>query len=329
MRETGETNNTVKRKKILYWNSSFLNVSKIAVEYLNTYKDFPCEITDRRQYLPEADAVVFSTQYLDSLPKKIRGQVWVFETAEAPLTGFNPTDMKQWDNLFNYTMTYRRDSDFPMFYDEFTDISKNEQTGTLSVFANKSKFMIWFVGHCKTESKREVYAREIEKHCGKFKIIGKCGENNCLYDNKQCVAKYLNDDYKFYYSAENALCRDYITEKSFDRLRYNIVTFVRGGSNYSMYLPPGSYIDTKTYNNSAELCQFLKIVGQNRTMYDRYFVWRKHYKIAGMPYGRERPWRDLCMRLHNPDKHHRLYNSIHDWWRGGENTSGPFCVKPN
>ena len=59
----------------------------------------------------------------------------------------------------------------------------------------------------------------------------------------------VGDNYKFYLSFENSLCRDYITEKFWKVLSYNVVPLVFGGGNYSLYAPKKSYIDVQVNFN--------------------------------------------------------------------------------
>ena len=126
--ETRPKNKTIRAvKKILYWNTKFLDVGMISKKYIDTYTEYPCKITDNRDTLSEADAVVFDTQHIRNLPQKRRGQVWVYETAESPSNGFNPNVLKNWNNLFNWTMSYRRDSDLLFMYNEFATVSTDKR----------------------------------------------------------------------------------------------------------------------------------------------------------------------------------------------------------
>ena len=51
------------------------------------------------------------------------------------------------------------------------------------------------------------------------------------------------EKYKFYLSFENSFCTDYITEKLWKVLNYDIVPIVMGGGNYTKYAPAKSYIN--------------------------------------------------------------------------------------
>jgi hypothetical protein len=52
---------------------------------------------------------------------------------------------------------------------------------------------------------------------------------------------------RFYISFENAICKDYITEKTFNALKLNTIPIVLGGVNYMAELPPGSFINAAQF----------------------------------------------------------------------------------
>ena len=57
----------------------------------------------------------------------------------------------------------------------------------------------------------------------------------------------MNDYFRFYISFENAICKDYITEKTFNALKLNTIPIVLGGVNYTSVLPPGSFINAAEF----------------------------------------------------------------------------------
>jgi len=58
----------------------------------------------------------------------------------------------------------------------------------------------------------------------------------------------LEQDYKFYLSFENSLCRDYVTEKFYNPLLYSTVPVVYGGADYeSIKAPHHSFIDIRNF----------------------------------------------------------------------------------
>ena len=70
--------------------------------------------------------------------------------------------------------------------------------------------------------------------CSKLKCSGNCMD-------------MVNTTYKFYLSFENALCKDYITEKFWKVLPYNVIPIVLNGVDMSTLAPYHSYIDIKDF----------------------------------------------------------------------------------
>ena len=55
---------------------------------------------------------------------------------------------------------------------------------------------------------------------------------------------------QFYLALENSLCTDYVTEKFWKVLDYNVIPVVLNGANMSNIAPKHSYIDFKDFNDS-------------------------------------------------------------------------------
>ena len=82
------------------------------------------------------------------------------------------------------------------------------------------------------------YIKELQKYI-KIDVFGKCG-TKCpeRFENKTegACKEILAKDYKFYFSFENSLCTDYITEKFHDTLMLNIIPVVMGQGSYDLYV---------------------------------------------------------------------------------------------
>ena len=122
---------------------------------------------------------------------------------------------------FNMTANFRRDSDF------FTPLVRTERrlkTPCPNCLPNSSTFNIsekhsilaWFVSHCKTHSRREKYFHKLSKYISTNKY-GKCGQKAvCPFrgsDNSCTKETDVLKQHKFYFSAENAICKYYVTGK--------------------------------------------------------------------------------------------------------------------
>ena len=116
--------------------------------------------------------------------------------------------------------------------------------------------MVWFVSHCKDYDGRLKYVRLLQKFIG-VDIYGECGPLRCGERRSMEYGNYnvkedpcfrmVNKKYKFYLSFENAICKDYVTEKMFNALKLNTIPVVFGGADYSKILPPNSFINALNY----------------------------------------------------------------------------------
>ena len=99
---------------------------------------------------------------------------------------------------------------------------------------------------------------------------------------------------KFYLSLENSLCKDYITEKFWKILPYNVIPIVLNGVNMTSIAPPHSYIDIKDFSSFhglttlqfkdmsnisfLEFAQYVLTVSKSPSLFASYFWWRDYYK---------------------------------------------------
>ena len=162
--------------------------------------------TDRRQY-NDSDVVLFHIRSSYVIPKyRPRFQKWVFAIKESSFHTNSHLSKERWD--YNITMTYKRASDVPLCYGECRPLkTKPARSHVKYNYAEDKKHLVaWFVSNCHTQSKREIYVRELAKHIDvhKFGCGGKfsCPRTKQMY----CDNILLNHTYKFYLSFENSLC---------------------------------------------------------------------------------------------------------------------------
>ncbi|KFM71565.1 Alpha-(1,3)-fucosyltransferase C, partial [Stegodyphus mimosarum] len=117
--------------------------------------------------------------------------------------------------------------------------------------------------------------------------------------------------YKFYLAFENALCRDYVTEKLFNSLEYDVIPITFGGVNYSQIVPENSTINALEFDTPEELGKYLWEISKNHTRYLSYFTWKNRYRSY------LQPWMcNLCEKLHEPVTPATV-NGLNDWWNEG------------
>nr|XP_053630708.1 alpha-(1,3)-fucosyltransferase C-like [Cherax quadricarinatus] len=287
-----------------------------------------CMVTGNRSFVPvEAfDAIIFHFRAMEPLQlPKIRSphQRWVFwEVESASYVYQNPS---LYNGLFNWTMTYRRDSDIPYPYGRANALSSSPLTPSPSPLpssttekpkknyaAGKTKMAAWFVSNCFTHSRREKLVNFMKKFIP-VDVYGKCGPLKCSRDTTSLCYELLEKDYKFYFSFENSLCKDYVTEKLFSVLRYNVVPVVLGLGDYAHIVPPHSYINVLDFSNLQSLANYLKYLNNNDTAYNEYFKWKDHYSVDDGWSSTAQNFCELCKKLHN-DTVPKTYQDIRKWF---------------
>ncbi|CAL8116762.1 unnamed protein product [Orchesella dallaii] len=337
-------------KKILIWNSYWKSKAlwhKIFAELVN--KKCPqnkCKLTINHGELNTSDAVIFhladlSTEKYNFPESRIRNpnQIWIAMTYEPPNvlehTGIN---FKRLDAVFNRTMSYRRDGDIVVRHGTFSKIQPNtilptytsnwinsrERISERNYAAGKQSLVAWFSSNCKSQSRREVYIKQLQKFI-KVDVYGACGPYKCgvqktmrnpyKVEEDDCYMR-VSIEYKFVLAFENSLCEDYVTEKLYNHLKLNVIPVVFGASNYSIFAPPKSVIDASQYS-PEELAKYLQLLDRNDTLYNEYFEWKKDYVVEahdGVPLAC-----DLCEQLHNPNwqKEKKVYEQFEKWITSG------------
>ncbi|OWF47310.1 Alpha-(1,3)-fucosyltransferase C [Mizuhopecten yessoensis] len=237
----------------------------ISQHVFDTCKD-RCEMISSSRY-KNSDVVVFHapTLYLGTPLKKYRGQTWVFHDMEPPSLVPN---FKRWKRLFNWTLSYRRDADIFNPYSTFTRRTDAEKNDIHKIdWNNKTRNIGWIVSHCGVASQRLKYGEKLKQTID-VDAFGRCGKLHCPRGQwQECLGKY-----KFYASFENSLCTDYITEKSFRVFERNVdsIPVTRGAPDYSMFLPPGSFVNTRNFSSTSNL--------DDKPTVMKYFKWRRYYK---------------------------------------------------
>ncbi|XP_023942893.1 alpha-(1,3)-fucosyltransferase C [Bicyclus anynana] len=303
-----------------------------------------CYVTDDKEYFldqTEFDAVVFGgldamNLWSFQLPyNRSPRQKYIFAASES--ADNNPVCSPMYNDFFNWTWTYRIDSDLYWGYVIIYDLDDNVVGPAVdmkwldkmnpiveelkSKLLSKSKTAAWFVSHCSTNGGRELYVKELQKELDVYKlnvdVYGGCGTLSCPRDDEAFCFKKLEDDYYFYLSFENSFAEDYVTEKLLNALNNYAIPIVYGTANYSRFLPPGSYLDALALG-PKELAHQMNEILTNRSKYHDFFRWRNHYR-----YGPSHPVEEvckLCTMLNNPDKVSQVtvWKDFDRWWNGKE-----------
>ncbi|XP_055957876.1 alpha-(1,3)-fucosyltransferase C-like [Patella vulgata] len=278
-----------------------------------------CELSFDEKEIKSSAAIMFYGVSYPPKPPPARNnpdQVWILAAWESPIYMYGASwENEVWTNKINWTMTYRIDSDIPTPGGEVVEDKRKIRNYDV-IMKKKTKLIAWVVSHCRTQSKREAYVKHLEKVVP-VDIFGRCGTSK-----PTDVFGLLNTTYKFYLSFENSLCKDYITEKLFDRQNLDIVPIVRGIGNYTQFYPKASYIDTRDFKSVEELGKYLQYLDRNNTAYVQYLKAKEHLYTRSMYSVRQKGYCTMCKKLHNLDQNRHSYPDINQWLLKDK------CVKP-
>lgn len=229
-------------KRILAWNGFFGDNSYAqALKDSSTCPVTNCEFTADKNLINSSDLVIVHMRDpINNIPAyRPRFQRWVFVLYESPI---HSGDFSRYNRLFNLTSTYKTDSNFSGFYENYSymqwkfNVNFNESS---DFYAGKIKFAAAVISNCGASSRRLDYIKEMQNHVS-VDVFGKCGKNcPTSYTNSKTPGgckDILGSEYKFYLAFENSICQDYITEKFFDILKYDIIPVTLGGGVYDYYV---------------------------------------------------------------------------------------------
>lgn len=319
-------------KSILLWNGYDRIEMKIFLQIPLSYSCLfnNCQATSLRQFLPsldQFDAIIFNMAVLHKLktgklpPSNQRKphQRYIFFTQESPVNHVENVD--DYVGYFNWTMSYLHDSDIWYPYGRVLESLQQRtdakyQTGKKN---NKTKLLAWFASHCSTQSNREKYVHELQKYIP-IDIYGRCGTKKCGWNELEGISRsecydMLENNYKFYLSFENSLCKNYVTEKFYSILKRFVVPVVMGVADYSVIAPPHSFIDALRYS-PKELAALLLKLDANETLYRKYFEWKTNYTIrSGYEDMGSEAFCRLCTRLNQDKQTNQMVSHLSSSWK--------------
>lgn len=160
----------------------------------------------------------------------------------------------KFDGVFNWTMTYKLNSDIPIPYIQIRDMAGNivgpkidmQWKSNMSEVDNdvirrlkkKKKAVAWFYPECHTSTKREnIYLanylkNELKRYGYTVDTFGGCGTHRCKSDSA-CNKKL--EEYYFFLAYEKSFAVDFVTSKVLRALWHYTVPIVYGGADYSRY----------------------------------------------------------------------------------------------
>lgn len=276
-----------------------------------------CEIVTSQDEAADADAVLFKDRFVAPKYRRPWNQVWILYLLECPYHTQSFFNLK---NIFNWTATYRHDSDIVAPYEKFVRYEDGGGGGSgqspgavpAAPVRNKTKKVAWFVSNCAARNQRLQYARKLAAYID-VDIYGTCGPLKCPRARAGHCFDLLDHEYKFYLAFENSNCKDYITEKFFvNGLGRDVVPIVMGArpADYLRASPPHSFIHVEDFPSAKALAEYLHLLDRNETLYNEYLRWKGSGEFINTYF-----WCRLCAMLHAPPLP-KVYPDIGAWWAG-------------
>ncbi|KAJ0172607.1 hypothetical protein K1T71_011746 [Dendrolimus kikuchii] len=315
-----------------YSSSVFKNGQQAFIEQNCSY--YNCYLTNDKSLISDPtqfDAILFDVENnWDSFPLiRISFQKYIFTASESASN--YPICPPHFDDFYNYTWSYRLDSDIRWSYITILDTKGNfvgpkvnmtwinpmlpTSNSVKEKLKTKKKTAAWFVSNCQSQSKRENVTNHLnialKKYDLKVDIYGWCGKLTCPRDRLDDCLELLQDHYYFYLAFENSLSEDYVTEKILYPMQHYTVPIVYGGANYSRFLPPGSYINAREHDVETIAKIMVKAI-QEPKVYEEYFRWHNHYVYKETPEVADVC--TLCELLNDPKRNQSVVKNFRKWW---------------
>uniref|UniRef100_A0A3B5A8N4 Fucosyltransferase n=1 Tax=Stegastes partitus TaxID=144197 RepID=A0A3B5A8N4_9TELE len=272
-----------------------------------------CNLVDQRSLFPSADVVVFHNRELVERRQKLpldrprpRGQRWAWMSLEAPAYNGN---LHRFTDVFNMTITYRRDADVPVPYGS---LLPKEAEGRLVEDdpQNKTSLVCWVVSNYRSHHKRSRVFKELNATVP-VKVYGRWTKTPLT---SAALLPTISRCY-FYLAFENSVAKDYITEKLWrNAYQGGAVPVVLGASasDYKAVAPPHSFIHVDEFASVKEMGKYLQELAEDKKRYAEYFTWKQQWKVKVYTDWRERLCK-ICSQFSSLPQH-KVYSDLEAWF---------------
>ncbi|XP_032977660.1 alpha-(1,3)-fucosyltransferase 4 [Rhinolophus ferrumequinum] len=260
----------------------------------------------------EEEAAAVAAEALAVSGPRPPGQRWVWMNFESP--SHSPGLRNLESNLFNWTLSYRADSDVfvPYGYLYPRTHPSDQPPGLVPPLARKRGLVAWVVSNWDERQARVRYYHQLSQHV-LVDVFGKGGSRRPVPDIGllHTVARY-----KFYLAFENSQHLDYITEKLWrNALLAGAVPVVLGPSraNYERFVPRGAFIHVDDFPSASSLADYLLFLDRNPAAYRRYFNWRRSYAVHTISFWDE-PWCRACQAVQRAGDQPQSISNLARWF---------------
>ena len=210
--------------------SYFISVTSLFCPFLSNH----CDITTDYNRFSEADAVVYhmreSIDRNQATAKRLSKQRFVFALWEPPI---HTPNLKSYRQFFNWTMTYRFDSDIiTSYYSGNGYIHKSSKFYRLMLHENSTRKLNFkvktvdyqpsnetlrkklgtaaaLISNCGGNSQRLAFIKRLQRYSD-VTVYGRCGKS-C--PSKSNCPRFIAENYYFILSFENSLCLEYTSNE--------------------------------------------------------------------------------------------------------------------
>ncbi|KAK9883179.1 hypothetical protein WA026_001375 [Henosepilachna vigintioctopunctata] len=254
------------------------------------------------------------------------GQIWAFLTDESPFNTFLASKVKlsDFNGKFNWSMSYRMDSDVPVPYGRTRKFSPHIFPQEEKVPKRRDKLVAILGSNCGGRNHRWNYVKKLNMSI-EVDVFGGCGNKTACPGHFKSDCPAINS-YLFYLSFENSNCNEYITEKVFwNAYHKNSIPIIMGydKKTYEKLLPPRSFLHVDDFASPKDLADF--IISLNKTdEYKSYFRWKTSYEILNEHgYFKTRSYHfcRICEALNFNEKKVKQYNDIETFWSQSKDCS--------
>ncbi|KAI8787211.1 glycoprotein 3-alpha-L-fucosyltransferase A isoform X1 [Biomphalaria glabrata] len=324
------------KKIILWWQHKIAQAPITGLNPLRACPDFPCVVTSDRKYTENSSALIINVQFVNNErpPPRRLDQVFVHYQIEAPFNywfyGYIFDPSKGWNDVFNWTMSYRMDADIVTYHGIVRRRRVEKKKNYQDILAKKKGLIAWMVSSCGAHSRRQDYVKELQKYIP-VDIYGKCGPFKCSRDKDKNCLQEITLKYKFYLGFENNFCKDYITEKLYKYLDSDMIVIARGYNTYSRILPSEIFLNTANFKSPKELADRILYLNSHDEEYlhmlqekDKYFAVYEDYPLTNVqPTFLEHRYEavamcELCQRLWNLEKYSKQIPDMKAWFHKKE-----------
>ncbi|KAL4648864.1 alpha-(1,3)-fucosyltransferase 11-like [Arapaima gigas] len=258
-----------------------------------------CLVTRNRkvQLYHRTSAIIFYgtdfRAYEAPLPR-LPHQTWALFHEESPMNNYVLSHGPA-IRLFNYTATFRRESDYPLTLQWLPTLEYLLTPPAVSLL-EKNRWrqaglapVLYLQSHCDVPSDRDRYVQELMKYI-EVDSYGKCLNNKRLPGRLEDTSTATEEDsqfmsfvarYKFHLALENGLCPDYITEKLWRPMHQGCVPVYRGSPSVADWLPrEHSAILIDSFPSPLALAEYLQALDRDDAEYERFLEYKNPGRVT-------------------------------------------------